>query len=115
MDLKWGYGLVGTEEERWNGGRPLDVVLGADITYDPSIIPDLVATLLELFELYPHVEVIIAATQRNLQTFQVFLEKCEEEKLKVEDVSFEIPSRDQQKGPFYNDQVAFRICKVSKL
>ncbi|KAM0523790.1 hypothetical protein ACHAPE_001041 [Trichoderma viride] len=115
MDLKWGYALKGTEEERWNGGRPLDVVLGADITYDSSIIPDLVSTLLELFELYPHIEVIIAATQRNLQTFQVFLEKCEEERLKVEDVSFEIPSRDQQQGPFYNDQVAIRICKVSKV
>ncbi|KAM6483637.1 putative methyltransferase-domain-containing protein [Trichoderma sp. SZMC 28011] len=115
MDLKWGYALVGTEEERWNGGRPLDVVLGADITYDPSIIPALVSTLLELFGLYPHVEVIIAATQRNLETFQVFLVKCRDEGLKVEDVSFEIPSRDQQEGPFYNDQVAIRICRVSKL
>ncbi|KAL5092903.1 hypothetical protein Trisim1_000635 [Trichoderma cf. simile WF8] len=115
MDLKWGYALVGTEEERWNGGRPLDVVLGADITYDPSIIPALVGTLLQLFGLYPHVEVIIAATQRNLETFQVFLVKCRDEGLKVEDVSFEIPSRDQQEGPFYNDQVAIRICRVSKL
>ncbi|KAL6828893.1 putative methyltransferase domain-containing protein [Trichoderma sp. SZMC 28015] len=115
MDLKWGYALVGTEEERWNGGRPLDVVLGADITYDPSIIPALVSTLLELFGLYPHVEVIIAATQRNLETFRVFLVKCRDEGLKVEDVSFEIPSRDQQEGPFYNDQVAIRICRVSKL
>ncbi|KAL6815304.1 putative methyltransferase domain-containing protein [Trichoderma sp. SZMC 28013] len=115
MDLKWGYALVGTEEERWNGGRPLDVVLGADITYDPSIIPALVSTLLELFGLYPHVEVIIAATQRNLETFQVFLVKCRDERLRVEDVSFEIPSRDQQEGPFYNDQVAIRICRVSKL
>ncbi|RFU81983.1 hypothetical protein TARUN_213 [Trichoderma arundinaceum] len=114
MDLKWGYALAGTEEEQWNGGRPLDVVLGADITYDSSIIPALVSTLLDLFGLYPDVEVIIAATQRNLQTFQVFLEKCEEERLKVEDVSFEIPPRDQQEGPFYNDHVAIRICKVSK-
>ncbi|KAL6874308.1 putative methyltransferase domain-containing protein [Trichoderma longibrachiatum] len=114
MDLKWGHALVGTEEERWNGGRPLDVVLGADITFDPSIIPDLVSTLLNLYGLYPHVEVIIAATQRNLQTFQVFLERCQQEGLKVEDVSFEIPPRDQQEGPFYNDQVAIRICKVSK-
>ncbi|TFB06565.1 Protein-lysine N-methyltransferase EFM3 [Trichoderma ghanense] len=114
MDLKWGHALGGTEEKRWNGGSPLDVVLGADITYDPSIIPDLVGTLLDLFGLYPHVEVIIAATQRNLQTFRVFLERCQREGLKVEDVSFEIPPRDQQEGPFYNDQVAIRICKVSK-
>ncbi|KAH6604472.1 hypothetical protein Trco_006179 [Trichoderma cornu-damae] len=115
MDLKWGHALVGTEEERWNGARPLDVILGADITYDSGVIPALVVTLLELFGFYPHVEVIIAATQRNLQTFQVFLEKCEQEQLKAEDVSFGIQPRDRQEGPFYNDQVAIRICKVSKL
>ncbi|OSZ99999.1 hypothetical protein A9Z42_0027520 [Trichoderma parareesei] len=114
MKLEWGHALVRSEEKRWNGGRPLDVVLGADITFDPSVIPDLVRTLLDLFSLYPHVEVIIAATQRNLQTFHVFLERCMGEGLRVEDVSFEIPPRDQQEGPFYNDQVAIRICKVSK-
>lgn len=32
MDVKWGHALVGTEDEHWNGGKSIDVVLGADVT-----------------------------------------------------------------------------------
>ncbi|KAF4996611.1 hypothetical protein FDECE_12348 [Fusarium decemcellulare] len=115
MEVKWGHALLGTEEDKWNGGRTVDVVLGADITYDHSVIPALIGTLLELFELYPRVEVFISATQRNEKTFQVFLDKCQANGLAVEDLEFEVPTRDTQEGPFYNDKVAIRICKVSKV
>ena len=114
MEVKWGHALLGTEEEEWNGGRPIDVVLGADITYDHSVIPALVGTILELFNLYPAVEVYISATQRNEKTFQVFLDKCRDNHLVVDDLQYRVPSREEQQGPFYNDQVAIRICKVSK-
>lgn len=114
MDVKWGYALMGTEEEKWNGGRPVDIVLGADITYDNSVIPSLVGTLLELFDLYPQVQVYISATQRNEKTFQVFLDKCQQNGLVVEDMQFPVPPRAQQEGPFYNDSVAIRICKVAR-
>ncbi|KAF7547871.1 hypothetical protein G7Z17_g7444 [Cylindrodendrum hubeiense] len=114
MEVKWGHALLGTEEDKWNGGRPVDVVLGADITYDQSVIPALVGTLLEVFQLYPAVQVYISATQRNEKTFQVFLDKCQINGLAVEDLRFEVPSREMQDGPFYNDKVPIRICKVSK-
>ncbi|POR31818.1 Protein-lysine N-methyltransferase EEF2KMT [Tolypocladium paradoxum] len=114
MDVKWGHALVGTEEERWNGGQPVDVVVGADITYDRSVVPALVGTLADLFRLYPRVEMYISATQRNEQTFQAFLDACQKSRLDVGDVQFAVPPRDQQEGPFYNDQVAIRICRVSK-
>lgn len=114
MELKWGHALLGTEEEEWNGGRPIDVVLGADITYDHSVMPALVGTILDLFELYPAVQVYISTIQRNEKTFQVFLDKCRDKKLVVNDLQYTVPSREQQEGPFYNDQVEIRICKVSK-
>ncbi|KAF4946581.1 hypothetical protein FSARC_14169 [Fusarium sarcochroum] len=114
MDVKWGYALMGTEEETWNGGRPVDVVLGADITYDKSVIAALIGTLLEVFELHPHVEVFISATQRNEKTFQAFLDQCQANGLAVEVLQFEIPRQEDQQGPFYNDDVAIHICKVSK-
>ncbi|KAG7289985.1 hypothetical protein NEMBOFW57_006364 [Staphylotrichum longicolle] len=47
--LLWGHALVGTE---WDEGQ-LDTVLGADITYDVSVIPALVATLEELAKRFP--------------------------------------------------------------
>ncbi|KAJ6784621.1 hypothetical protein PWT90_10889 [Aphanocladium album] len=103
MDVKWGHALIGTEEERWNGGRAVDVVLGADVTYDGSVIPALVATLLELFALHPAVEVYIAATQRNHATFQVFLDACRGNQLDVQDLRYGVAPRGEQKGPFYND------------
>lgn len=114
MDVKWGHALLGTEEEAWNGGRPVDVVLGADVTYDQSVIPALVATLLDLIAMHPRVETFISATQRNEETFRAFLETCRQNHLAVDDLEFDIPSRADQQGPFYSDQVAIRICRVSK-
>ncbi|KAF5536169.1 FAM86A [Fusarium napiforme] len=114
MDVKWGHALMGTEEEKWNGGRPIDVVLGADITYDKSVIRALIGTLREVFDLHPHVEVFISATQRNEKTFQAFLDQCQANGLAVEVIQFPIPKREHQQGPFYNDNVAIHICKVSK-
>ncbi|KAK1756686.1 S-adenosylmethionine-dependent methyltransferase-like protein [Echria macrotheca] len=78
MELRWGHALLGTEEQAWNGGRSVDVVLGADITYDVKVIPSLVATLEELVGLFPGVVVLIAATERNEATFRAFLQVCEQ-------------------------------------
>lgn len=114
MDVKWGHALVGTEEEQWNGGRAVDVVLGADITYDGSVIPALVATLEELFALYPSVEVYLAATQRNHETFRVFLDACRGNGLGVEDLRYGVAPRGEQRGPFYSDAVEIRACRISK-
>lgn len=115
MDVKWGHALLGTEEAAWNGGRAVDVVLGADITYDGSVIPALAATLRELFSLHPAVEVYIAATHRNHATFQVFLDACRASRLAVEDLRYGVPPRATQTGPFYNDAVEIRACRISRL
>ncbi|OAA34606.1 hypothetical protein NOR_08364 [Metarhizium rileyi] len=114
MNLQWGSALIGTEEEHWNGGRPVDVVLGADITYDQRVIPALVATLFDLFGLYPNVAVYISATERNAETYQRFLKVCRQRDLAVEDLHVGVPPRSQQKGPFYDDQFAIHLCRVSK-
>lgn len=112
MDLKWGYPLLGTEEAVWNGGKPIDVVLGADVTYDESVIPSLASVIGDLFDLYPSVKVLIAATERNRKTFEAFLRICEQRRLDVCEIEFELPPRSAQTGPFYNDQVPIRICEI---
>lgn len=114
LDLKWGHGLVGTEEAEWNGGRPVDLVLGADITYDRGVIPALAATLDELFALYPRVGVLIAATERNRDTFEAFLAVCHGRRFAVEEIGFPVPRREEQRGPFYNDEVPIRICSIAR-
>ena len=111
--LNFGWALVGTEEEKWNGARPLDVVLGADITYDKSVIRPLVSTFEELFMLYPHTEIYISATQRNHETFQAFLDECKKYGLVVEEMDFAKPAnKASQQGPYYSDKVEIKICKI---
>ncbi|KAH7634085.1 putative methyltransferase-domain-containing protein [Sordaria sp. MPI-SDFR-AT-0083] len=114
MELWWGHALVGTEEEKWNGGREVDVVLGADITYDKSVIPALVGTIDEVFGLFPRAEVVIAATERNRETYESFLSVCEGRGLEVVHAEFPVPKREEQTGPFYNDLMPIHICQLRR-
>lgn len=115
MDLKWGHALLGTEEAEWNGGQPVDVVLGADITYDKSVIPSLVSTVAALFGKFPALVVVIAATERNRETFESFLQVCQKRRFVVDEVdNFPVPTRGEQRGPFYSDSVPIRICRISR-
>ncbi|KAJ3938393.1 uncharacterized protein N0V96_011641 [Colletotrichum fioriniae] len=101
------------KDQKWNNGESVDVVIGADITYDQSIIPALIATVEELFALFPAVQVLISATQRNEVTFEAFCSRCRQREMGLSYVDFPIPPREQQKGPFYNDSVPIRICRLS--
>ncbi|KAJ2901727.1 uncharacterized protein MKZ38_001537 [Zalerion maritima] len=112
MDLKWGHAIAGAEEEEWNAGDPIDVVLGADITYDESTIPALVATLLELFSHFPSLGVLISATERNKTTYESFLRVCRLRALSVTGLEFEMPTTSG--GPFYSNTVPIRICRIAR-
>ncbi|KAK7454972.1 hypothetical protein Landi51_03181 [Colletotrichum acutatum] len=113
MELRWGHALIGTEDQKWNNGESVDVVIGADITYDQSIIPALIATVEELFALFPAVQVLISATQRNEVTFEAFCNRCRQRDMGLSYIDFPIPPREKQNGPFYNDSVPIRICRLS--
>lgn len=120
--LKWGHALVGTEEPEWNGGRKIDLVIGADVTYDQKVIPFLVSTLTELVELDSSTEIIISATQRNSDTLLAFRDSCANSGLHVREV--ELSVKDQQDTltrhgrphgtltPFYSTQVPIRIFHI---
>ena len=114
MDLKWGHALTGTEEQEWNGGRNIDLVIGADITYDPSVIPALVGTLEELVASSSMANIVIAATERNRATFEAFQHACQNTGFTIHQVDFPVPKRRDQLGPFYNDQLPIHICRLRK-
>ncbi|CAL3968504.1 unnamed protein product [Diplocarpon coronariae] len=113
-ELKWGHALTGEEHPEWNLGRKVDLVLGADLTYDPRNIPPLVSTFAEIFELYPSAKILIAATVRSLETFEKFPEACEMSGFSLQELVFEMPKEDVQEGPFYSDQALVRLCLVTK-
>ncbi|KAJ2567400.1 hypothetical protein GGH12_000293 [Coemansia sp. RSA 1822] len=64
-------------EECSNLSKPIDVIIGADITYDPTIVPILVAAIKEMVVSSQQV-VYITATIRNIETFDLFLQLVDE-------------------------------------
>ena len=113
-ELKWGHALIGSEHPEWNSGRQIELVLGADLTYDISGIPALVSTFEELFDLYPRVKIVIAATIRNPATFLIFLETCRGKRYEVEESGVRIKQGDVQEGPFYSDKVPIQLVMITK-
>ncbi|SPO06569.1 uncharacterized protein DNG_09259 [Cephalotrichum gorgonifer] len=113
-ELVWGTALLGTEEEKWNGGEEVDVVLGSDITYDPTAIPALLATLDELFNLYPLVQVIISTAERNVKTLNTLLDGCRDAGMTVTWIDFDVPKPEEQQGPFYDTSVPIHIVNIKR-
>lgn len=113
-DLKWGQALLGGEHEEWNQGRQVDIVLGADVTYDSAAIPSLVATLGDLVDLFPAVQIVIAAAIRQEKTFETFLKICGVNRFVIEEIEFPIPPLEMQEGPFYSDRTPIRIWVIRK-
>jgi predicted nicotinamide N-methyase len=113
-ELKWGQALIGGEHPDWNGGRNIDLVLGADLTYDGSGIPALVSTFGDLFDFNSKVKIIYAATVRNPKTFEKFLKTCRANKYMVEEIKFGIAKAEVQEGPFYSDQVPIQLCLITR-
>jgi protein-lysine N-methyltransferase EEF2KMT len=113
-ELKWGQALLGGEESEWNQGRAVDIVLGADVTYDSKGIPALVATLLDLVEMFPAVKILIAATIRNEETFKTFLKVCGMNTFTIEEIDFPVMPRENQDGPFYWDEVPIKLCSIKR-
>lgn len=113
-ELKWGHALTGGEDPRWNLGRHIDLVLGADLTYDPRNIPPLVSTFGDLFELYPDVKILIAATVRSEETFGKFPDACMRNGYGFQEVEFGVLKAGEQEGPFYSDLAPVRLCVIRK-
>lgn len=113
-ELKWGHALAGGEQSEWNKDKKVDLVLGADVTYDEAAIAALVSTFEDFFHLYSDIKIIIAATLRNLKTFAFFQEACSKKAYRFEEIDFGIRSEKLQMGPFYPDKVPIRICLISR-
>lgn len=113
-ELKWGHALTGGEHPQWNLGRNIDLVVGADLTYDPRNIPPLVSTFGDLFELYPAIKILIAATVRSQETFEKFPDACKRNGFGFQQIEFDMLKAGEQEGPFYSDQAPVPLCLVTK-
>lgn len=114
MDLKWGHAIVGTEESQWNGGRKIDLVVGADIIYDQTAVVPLVETLGELFSMFPAVSVLMSTVIRNEITFDKFRAVCKSRGYQVQTVDFPPKAQDKQDGPFYRTNLPIIIFRLAR-
>ncbi|KZZ98125.1 hypothetical protein AAP_00386 [Ascosphaera apis ARSEF 7405] len=59
-------------------GEPttFDVAIGADLIYDPDVIPLLLSAIQDLFKNHGIKQFVISATLRNRATFEMFLHGC---------------------------------------
>lgn len=113
-ELKWGQALLGSEHPEWNAGRSIDVVLGADVTYDGSGIVSLLSTCGDLFDLFPKLKIIISATVRNQDTLNKFLDGCQQARYVVDQLDFPMTPSHMQQGPFYSDAVPIALYQIAK-
>lgn len=94
--VKWGHGLDGEILKDEEGEKAYGLVLGADVvwlslpycieirkanaqclqTFDDRLITPLVSTLHGLFDRYPGIEALVAATVRNEETLDTFVKAC---------------------------------------
>lgn len=109
-ELSWGPTLPDWLDPE---SASFDVILGADITFDARIMPDLLATIHWCLAANKDATVLISATERNKETFDTFMKLAAEQKLRVETVDFPVIPRREQAGPFYSDVVPIHICQLS--
>ncbi|KAH0564890.1 hypothetical protein GP486_001729 [Trichoglossum hirsutum] len=112
--LKWGWTLMGRVVEGHDEGHEWDVVIGADVTYDPAVVPYLVSTLKDLFDKFPTVDVLISATIRNAETFGVFTLACRASKFITKDITFQPAPPAEQQGLFYSTAMPIHILRISR-
>ncbi|GAB7346045.1 hypothetical protein MBLNU457_4811t1 [Dothideomycetes sp. NU457] len=111
--MRWGWGIKDSlaeyEAESWGG---LDTVIGADVTYDKTVIPALASTIRGLFERWPRIEVLISATVRNQNTFAAFETACGRNRFLVDEVEFPVTPMAEQRCLFHAADVPIRILRI---
>ncbi|KAF1941915.1 hypothetical protein EJ02DRAFT_454752 [Clathrospora elynae] len=112
--LKWGYPVDATTFSEDYGIDVPDILIGADVTYDKFANPRLVATLREFFELNSALEVLVSATIRKEQTFEIFLNACKRNNFSFERLDFPPVPEHLQDGPFYPTLPPIQIWRITR-
>lgn len=95
-----------------------DLILGADITYSPDVVPVLAELLKVLIvDMFAdkHMVALISGTVRNENTLHIFREACRERRLVIKEVDFECPSVREQNGFFHEQAFPIVIMRITAL
>ncbi|KAH8692401.1 putative methyltransferase-domain-containing protein [Talaromyces proteolyticus] len=99
----WEWGTALAQEDGSDASvERFDVALGADLTYDTSIIPLLTDTVSTLFSSHGVKKFVLSATIRNEETFNAFLAACRDHDFRISKIQYESPSFADQTGFFHD-------------
>ncbi|KAL8847678.1 MAG: hypothetical protein Q9221_007280 [Calogaya cf. arnoldii] len=76
--LEWGTPDSEQVFRSGSGAVSYDLILGADILYEPSDFPALISTLQDFFFNYPKAQMLISSAVRREETLETFLDACSE-------------------------------------
>ncbi|KAF1344577.1 putative methyltransferase-domain-containing protein [Delphinella strobiligena] len=111
--LWWGRSVKGTWLEEEFAPDACDLIIGADVTYDKAVIPALVSTMRDMFELWPKVQIIISATIRNEDTFAAFEHACEHNEFLFQEIDYPLVPMTEQSSLFHSTAVPIKIFLIS--
>lgn len=112
--LPWGHALINGALDRREANLTFDLVIGADVTYDVKSVPALVATLRDLFELYPLIKVLISATVRNEETLASFVRACMHNSFTVRQLDVRMHDGKEQTGFFIPTTTPIKVFLITK-
>jgi predicted nicotinamide N-methyase len=93
--------------------KEVDIVIGADIFYEPCIFDALCALLETILELKPSIEIILSATMRNSDTWLEFISMASSKELQIRTV---LESDQISESYFtFDKSVPIHIVKVEKV
>ena len=81
--------------------QPIDIILGADITYAVESLQPLVSCLAKLNSLYPQAKILISNVIRNEDTYSAFVKTSGEAGFTVTIMPFDCPPLEEQTGFFH--------------
>ena len=111
--LLWKSPIGDVEDGAWERLGEYDLIIGADVTYDPKSIPSLVFTIRLLLLQKSKAKAIISATVRSHTTVQNFLNACTNSSLAVEDIRTSPGRSEPQLGFFHSTLVPIRVFLLS--
>jgi predicted nicotinamide N-methyase len=91
---------------------PIDLVLGADITYATESMEPLVNILSALHDKYPKVDILISTVIRNEDTFTAFVHTCAKAGFHIQRIAFNCPALDKQRGFYHKTTPPIRIVRL---
>ncbi|KAL9069850.1 MAG: hypothetical protein Q9157_006020 [Trypethelium eluteriae] len=90
----------------------LNGLRSSNAIYDKEFVPSLIDTIRDLIDIFPTLDVVIAATVRNEETVDMFTTRCEESGLWLNDISFSAAPETENRSFFYSTDMPLRIIHI---